>query len=158
MNTEVQDWKEEIGITFSKKKIYRLEYLNKTLENHIKIYTDYLKKFDNISVSTGKGETKYGFSYDASSITFKHKAYLPFIILIGYAPASDSNEIILMVKYTDKLKFRELMKSGSREDDVANHKLSEEVVTGDEIFDEQFIYWKLNDLVKKWLKMAEPQD
>jgi len=54
--------------------------------------------------------------------------------------------------------MEEFFKSGSRVDDIKNHTLSEVVFTGEEIFNEQFIYWKLNDLVKKWLKMTESQD
>ena len=150
METAVQDWKADIGQLFTEKKIYRLEFLNKKLWETIKEWTDYLKKFDDITIGTDKGDREYGFPYEGCTITLKHKEYFPFIIMVGYTTNKDLSEIILKIKFTKSLKMRELFNRGL-DDDKKNHIFSEEQYAGDHIFDNAFVFWELNSLLKKWL-------
>ena len=154
METTTQDWKADIGQLFAEKKIYRLEFLNKHLWETIKEWADYLKKFDYITVGTDKGDPAYGFPYEGSTIILKHREYFPFIIMAGYTTNSDSSEIILKLKFSKSLKMRELFNKGL-DDDKKNHVFSEEQYTGDHIYDNEFVFWVFNSLLKKWLDSKE---
>jgi hypothetical protein len=154
-----ENWKSDIGKTFTEKKIYRLEYLNKQLNDDMNEWAAHIRKYDDVSADTVMQSCEYGMCNPAVQLTIKIRSkmteYPPFIVIFGYCPNDTISEIVLKIKFTQHIKFRNILENNFRFDDRENHVFSDEELSGVEIFECGFIFWKLNDLLKKWLNNVD---
>jgi hypothetical protein len=162
MEIKTNDWRAEIGSFFVIKKIYRLEHLNKQLQESINEWTDYLKKFDDIKPEFDLSYHDAEFNKSTSifikiDIRSKVSDYFPFFLYIGYMTDNDYSDTILKVRYSREISDY-ILGGNLKEDDRLEGIFHDEVIAGEEIFDKKYIFWKMNDLLKKWINFSEQKN
>ena len=132
-----------------------MEFLHKQLLEIVKEWTDHLRKFDHVSPELDVNSIDSDFN-NCASILIKimlrsvNKDYFPFIVSLGYINRNDHTNIVLKVKYSSKIST-DLLFGGLKEDDPKARTFDNELIEGEHVFDKEFIFWKLNDLLKKWM-------
>jgi|GEM_PF-5146226 len=156
MEKATNRWQNDLGDFFATKKIYRMDYMNKLLSNTIKEWMDYLKKFDDVLSECDVNFKDLDFNYSTSylvtvKLRSKVKDYFPFMFILGYMTDEDNSEVDLKLKSSRWIS--DDVKTGKAEDDNPKAGIfATEIINGNEIFEQEFIFWKLNDLLKKWME------
>jgi hypothetical protein len=156
------DWKEDIGIYFAEKSIYRLKYLNLKLTEYINDWKNYVGEFDLISIDMNHEYiTRNNQIYPGYWLSVRNKNFdytFRFHINISYCPSEESSEYCLYMYWTKKLNLgtmADIKKNYNlTPDDEENFKWVKEEFKGPEICEKEYVLQLINNRVKEFFSQS----
>ncbi len=155
MNT---NWKEDIGIYFAEKGVYRYKHLNQKLTEFLNEWNSYVGEFDLITVDM-KHEyiTRNNQTYPSYWLCIRNKNFdytYRFLLNISYCPSEVSADYCLYMYWTRKLNLGTMADIKKNymlsPDDEENFKWEKEEFKGIEICEKEYVLQLINNRVKEF--------